>query len=90
MHNIKRHRFEQFSDGVIAIAITLLAFELKVPILAIDDFQSSFFQILNLLPTLFTFILSFVTIAILWVNHHQMTEHIDSLNRRIIWANMVF
>ncbi|MDQ5971536.1 MAG: potassium channel family protein [Patescibacteria group bacterium] len=90
MHNIKRHRLEQFSDGVIAIAITLLAFELKAPVLSANDLQNSFFQLLDLLPTLLTFILSFVTIAILWVNHHQMTEHIDNLSRKIIWANMVF
>lgn len=90
MHNIKRHRLEQFSDGVIAIAITLLAFELKVPVLSTSDLQESFVQILKLLPILLTFILSFVTIAILWVNHHQMTEHIDTLSRRIIWSNMSF
>lgn len=90
MHNIKSHRLEQFSDGVIAIAITLLAFELKVPHLQSADIQSSFIEILKLLPIVLTFILSFITIAIFWVNHHQMTEHINSLNRRIIWSNVFF
>lgn len=83
-------RLEAFSDGVTAIAITLLSFELKVPVLTSDDLQSSILQIVDLLPTLLTFILSFVTIAILWVNHHQMTAHIKTLNRRIVWSNMLF
>ena len=90
MHNIKRHRLEQFSDGVIAIAITLLAFELKVPHLIDNDLTASFFQILKLLPTVLTFVLSFVTIAIFWVNHHQMTEHINTISRKIIWSNVLF
>lgn len=89
MHNIRRHRLEQFSDGVIAIAITLLAFELKVPHLSYN-FSDSWHEILRLLPVLLTFILSFITIAIFWVNHHQMTDHINTLNRRIIWSNMIF
>lgn len=90
MNKSTSHRLESFSDGVIAIAITLLALELKVPVLASNDIKDSLLEIVGLLPTLLTFILSFVTIAILWVNHHQMTEHIKTLNRRIIWSNMAF
>ena len=90
MPHLRRLRLEQFSDGVIAIAITLLAFELKAPHLSNLDLVSSIKEVLRLLPTLLTFILSFVTIAIFWVNHHQMTDHIDNINRRIIWSNMFF
>ncbi|MCC7004746.1 DUF1211 domain-containing protein [Candidatus Nomurabacteria bacterium] len=90
MPHLRRLRLEQFSDGVIAIAITLLAFELKAPHLSNLDFESSVREVLRLFPILLTFVLSFVTIAIFWVNHHQMTDHIDDINRKIVWANMIF
>lgn len=90
MPHLRRLRLEQFSDGVIAIAITLLAFELKAPHLSTLDLDSSMREVVRLLPSLLTFIMSFVTIAIFWVNHHQMTDHIDDINRKIVWSNMIF
>ncbi len=86
----KSNRLESFSDGVLAIAITLLAFELKVPVLKSFSAVNELKEILPLLPSVFTFVLSFLTIAIFWVNHHQMTEHIEGLNRRIVWMNIIF
>ncbi len=91
-----RARIESFSDGVMAIAITLLALELRVPhfdmmyanaILTVRD-------IVPYLPGFGAFVLSFVTIAIFWVNHHQLTQHISHtdtkpISRRAIWANIV-
>ncbi len=87
---INKARLEQFSDGVFAIAITLLALELKVPQLVSQDIGSSLRELLPLIPNVATFILSFITIAIFWVNHHQLTGHIETISRRIIWSNILF
>jgi len=91
MHPIIKSRFEQFSDGVFAIAITLLAIELKVPTLSTNEIGDAIREISSLLPMIVTFVLSFVTIAIFWVNHHQLTQMFDSIkHRRILWANILF
>ncbi len=90
MHTPKLQRLEAFSDGVMAIAITLLAFDLNIPVLSSLQIDVAIKELLPLLPGIFTFVVSFLTIAIFWVNHHQMTDHMEILNRRIIWANMAF
>lgn len=86
----KHARLESFSDAVIAIAITLLVLELKAPELHSTNILAEAQELLPLIPSVLTFVLSFVTIAIFWVNHHQMTDHIETLNRRTLWANMIF
>ncbi|HVY36268.1 MAG TPA: TMEM175 family protein [Candidatus Paceibacterota bacterium] len=86
-HN--KTRLEQFSDGVFAIAITLLAFELKIPHLSSSTLAGGLRELLPLVPNIATFILSFVTIAIFWVNHHQLTQDIGPIRRRLAWANVL-
>lgn len=75
-------RLEAFSDGVIAILITILVLELRVP-------QGTDIAALQpLLPVFLTYLLSFINLGIYWNNHHHMlqaTEHIDG---RILWANL--
>jgi uncharacterized membrane protein len=89
MRPTNKIRFENFSDGVFAIAMTLLALELRVPGLHIYNYDLSQFK--PFIPELATFILSFTTIAILWVNHHQLTQNLASITRRrILWLNIVF
>lgn len=90
MQPIHKARLEQFSDGVFAIAITLLALELKVPPIISDDLRQSLQELVPLIPTVATFILSFITIAIFWVNHHQLTRSIETVSRRIVWSNILF
>lgn len=91
MQPIPKARFEQFSDGVFAIAITLLALELNVPHLVHSTIRGSLWELVPLLPTVLTFVLSFITIAIFWVNHHQLTQQLPSVSkRRILWTNMLF
>lgn len=91
MHPIQKSRFEQFSDGVFAIAITLLALELQVPHIASTDIPGAVRELTPLLPNIITFVLSFVTIAIFWVNHHQLSQMFDSIKRRrILWGNILF
>jgi uncharacterized membrane protein len=90
MDTIYRTRFEQFSDGVFAIAITILAVELHVPRLTYADIPRSLTELIPLIPSILTFVLSFMTIAIFWVNHHQLTMHLTRMTRRILWSNIMF
>lgn len=87
-HN--RNRLEQFSDGVFAIAITLLALDLHVPKLISTSIAGGISEILLLLPNVLTFILSFMTIAIFWVNHHQLTQEMTGVGRKVLWTNILF
>lgn len=90
MQDSRKIRIEAISDGVIAIAITLLALELKIPHLDTKNFKDSFIEIIPLIPGVFTFMLSFLSIAIFWVNHNRLTQHIKQIHGRIIWTNTVF
>jgi uncharacterized membrane protein len=90
MQPIHKSRLEQFSDGVFAIAITLLALEIKVPHLLNTTPVASLRELLPLIPNIATFILSFLGIAIFWVNHHQLTRNIQTVSRKIVWGNMLF
>jgi len=84
-----KNRLETFSDSVMAIVITLLAFELKVPISkSVDNLQTM--QTLDLLaPQFFVFVLSFLTISIMWINHHYITNKIEIVTHRTVWANSI-
>jgi uncharacterized membrane protein len=75
-------RLEAFSDGVIAIIITIMVLEFKVP------HGSDFAAILPLAPTLGSYALSFVFIGIYWNNHHHMFQVAEKVNGRILWANL--
>jgi len=75
-------RLEAFSDGVIAVLITIMVLELKVPHGA--DWET----LRPLLPALLTYVLSFVYIGIYWNNHHHMLHATDRINGTILWANL--
>jgi uncharacterized membrane protein len=75
-------RLEAFSDGVFAIAITLLVLELKVPL-----GTGLARQLLDLWPSYVSFALSFVTILIMWVNHHASLHNLEHADARVLFAN---
>jgi uncharacterized membrane protein len=75
-------RLEAFSDGVIAIIITIMVLELKVP------HEVTLEALRPLLPTLFSYVLSFIYVGIYWNNHHHMLTTVKSVNGPILWANM--
>ncbi|MGA2763774.1 MAG: TMEM175 family protein [Spirochaetia bacterium] len=77
-----KSRLEAFSDGVIAILITIMVLELKVPRGA--DWQA----LRPLLPLSLTYVLSFVFLGIYWNNHHHLLHAADRINGRILWANL--
>ena len=77
-------RLEAFSDGVIAIIITIMVLELHVPH---DDSARS---LLGLLPVLLSYILSFTTVAIYWINHHHLIHLVQQVSTRLLWMNVHF
>ncbi|HJU83183.1 MAG TPA: TMEM175 family protein [Holophagaceae bacterium] len=75
-------RLEAFSDGVLAIIITIMVLELKVPR------GSDLGALRPLLPALASYALSFLMLAIYWNNHHHLFQAVQKVNGRILWANM--
>jgi uncharacterized membrane protein len=79
---MSKSRLEAFSDGVIAILITIMVLELRVPSGAnLEDLRP-------LIPVFLTYVLSFVFLGIYWNNHHHMLQMTHRINGRILWANM--
>jgi uncharacterized membrane protein len=79
---MKATRLEAFTDGVLAIAITIMVLELKVPR------GGSLGDLAGSAPTLLAYVFSFVNVGLYWNNHHHMlnaTEHVDG---RVLWANL--
>jgi len=78
-------RLEAFSDGVIAIIITIMVLELKIP----GGVHGAEIKSLQpLLPVFISYILSFIYIGIYWNNHHHTMQAVKSVNGTILWANM--
>jgi len=81
-------RVEAFSDGVFAIAITLLILEIKVPKVDIHMTNSQLFtSLINLWPSYFAFLLSFTAVLIMWINHHGFFKYLKTINSRFLYAN---
>lgn len=79
---MKTGRLEAFSDGVIAVAITIMVLGIEVP-------QGTDFAALQpLIPALLTYVLSFVYVGIYWSNHHHLLQAADRVNGRVLWANL--
>ena len=75
-------RLEAFSDGVIAILITIMVLELRVP------HAADWTALRPILPTFLTYVLSFVFLGIYWNNHHHLFLVTERLNGKILWANL--
>lgn len=82
------NRIEAFSDGVMAIIVTILVLELKVPELA-SSFTSDEFnkEALHMLPKLIAYAFSFLVIAIFWVNHHNFFHLLKKSDAGLLWHN---
>ena len=79
---MNKERLTAFSDGVIAIIITIMVLELKVP------HGATFAALAGLLPTFLSYVLSFVFVGIYWNNHHHLLHAARRVNGAILWANM--
>jgi TMEM175 potassium channel family protein len=80
-------RTEAFSDGVFAIAATLLVLELKVPQVEPGGLTDA---LLENWPSYATYVVSFLVIGIIWVNHHAVMERIRQVDRPLLFLNLVF
>jgi uncharacterized membrane protein len=79
---VSKTRLEAFSDGVIAILITIMVLELKVP------HGADLAAIRPLLPVFLTYVMSFVFLGVYWNNHHHLLHSTESVNGKILWANL--
>jgi len=77
-------RLEAFSDGVIAVIITIMVLELKVPA------ANGAAGLRAVAPAIFLYLLTFVQIGIYWVNHHYLVDEAETVSHGILWANLVF
>jgi uncharacterized membrane protein len=79
---MSKDRMEAFSDGVIAIIITVMVLELKIP-------QGADLAALRPLSSVFlSYVLSFINLGIYWTNHHHLLQVIEHVNGRVLWANL--
>jgi uncharacterized membrane protein len=79
---MNKTRLEAFSDGVLAIIITIMILEIKVP-------EANTFESLKpLIPVVLSYVLSFVYVGIYWNNHHHMFQVVKKVNGSILWSNL--
>ena len=81
-------RLEAFSDGVIAIIITIMVLELKVPHQADQADQADLAALTSLWPVFLSYVLRFVNVGIYWNNHHHLLHAVRQVSGSILWANL--
>ncbi|HXF63644.1 MAG TPA: TMEM175 family protein [Caldilineaceae bacterium] len=79
---MSKGRMEAFSDGVLAIVITIMVLELSVP------HEAELAALLALAPIFLSYVLSFIFIGIYWNNHHHLLQAIQYVDGRVLWANL--
>lgn len=79
---MNKNRLEAFSDGVLAIILTIMVLEIKVP----EGYDFATLQ--KIFPIFLSYILSFIYIGIYWNNHHHMLHSVTKVNGKILWANL--
>lgn len=79
---MNKNRLEAFSDGVIAIIITIMVLEMKVP------HGDTWAALSDLAPVFLSYVLSFINVGIYWNNHHHMLHAVKKVNGPVLWANI--
>ncbi|HEY2578874.1 MAG TPA: TMEM175 family protein [Streptosporangiaceae bacterium] len=82
---MSKSRLESFSDGIFAFAITLLVLTIAQP----DDYKNLTHQLASRWPSLMAYVISFVVIGIMWLNHHSLFRHFEHVDRGLIYINML-
>src|SRR5258708_25149856 len=82
MSEMSTSRLEAFSDGVIAIIITIMVLDLRAPA------QPTFAALVKVAPVFLSYALSFLVAAIMWVNHHHLIHAVRSVTARLLWSNL--
>lgn len=81
---MNKGRLEAFSDGVLAIIITIMVLEMKAPE------GTSFRDLLSVVPTFIGYVLSYTYVAVYWVNHHRILKDVQYINDRVLWTNILW
>lgn len=79
---MNKGRMEAFSDGVLAVIITIMVLEMKPP------YGTSLAALRSVAPVFFSYILSFIYIGIYWSNHHHLLHAVERVNGATLWANL--
>ena len=83
-----KNRVETFSDGIFAIIVTLLVLEIKVPhlttALSVGELSAA---LISLLPKFISWVISFLIVCVVWVNHHRLFENLRDIDQKIFWLN---
>ena len=79
---MQRSRLEAFSDAVVAIIMTIMVLELRIP------HEAEWAALRPLIPKFLTYVLSFLFLGIYWNNHHHMLHVVERVNGKILWANL--
>ena len=88
---IGTERIEFFSDAVIAIIITLMVLEIKLPKIDEDTTSAQILhQLRAILPNIFAFTISFMVMGVYWANHHQFFKAIEHMDWKLLWYNLHF
>lgn len=80
---MNKTRIEAFSDGVLAIIITIMVLEIKAPE------EDSFESLAHLIPVFLSYVLSFIYVGIYWNNHHHMFQVVKKINGSVLWFNTI-
>jgi uncharacterized membrane protein len=80
---MEKNRVEAFSDGVMAIIITIMVLELKTP------HDSGWDGLVGLWPVFLSYILSFLFVGLYWVSHHHLFQKVEKIGNKSLWTNMV-
>jgi uncharacterized membrane protein len=83
------NRFEAFSDGVFAIAVTLLVLEIKAPDLTHATSSEAVTKLLQIFPHVLSYITSFMVIGVLWINHHALFHFLKRVDRTVLVINLL-
>lgn len=85
-----KNRVEAFSDGVFAIIVTLLVLEIKVPHIDLHDNSNDLLKaLIGLFPKFISWIISFFTVCVIWVNHHRLFKIFHIFNHGLFWWNAI-
>lgn len=86
INQIPTSRIEAFSDGIIAIIITVMVFDLKLQEIPTD--KTVWSELIKLTPKFISYAISFLMLSIMWVNHHQLFHQIKHTDRKLLWYSI--
>lgn len=81
---MKKERFEAFTDAVLAIILTILTLELRLP-----ENNHTISALITIVPQFVTYIFTFLSIATMWINHHYLFVHVKEIDNKILWYNII-